>query len=141
MTVTGRHLSAMLLLLLLPLLACSSLDVSYSGQPEPNGSIPRGEDYSRRGKQRYPKYHGVVAVYRSKDEIRGRHYENLGKITAHSPQEHPDEQSELVLELQRIAAERGANAILLQSRDNEKDRKLNRLRARALRMQDGNIRH
>jgi hypothetical protein len=141
MTVTGRHLSAMLLLFLLPLLACSSLDVTYSGKPEPGGAIPRSEDYSRRGRQKYAKYYGVVAVYRSKAEIKGRHYENLGKITVRSRYEYPEEQSELVLELQRQAAERGANAILLLDQDDGKDSKLNRLRASALRMQDGNIRH
>lgn len=141
MTIRNRYLFQMLLLFLLPLLACSSLDVSYSGKPEPGGAIPRSEDYSRRGKQKYPRYYGVVAVYRSKAEIKGRHYENLGKITVRSRYEYPEEQSELVLELQRQAAERGANAILLQIKEDEIDRKLNRLRASALRMQDGNIRH
>ncbi len=141
MIIHRKHSFLAILLLLLPLMSCSSLDVSYSGKPEPGGVIPRSEDYSRRGKQKYAKYYGVVAVYRSKSEIRGRHYDNLGKITVRSRYEYPEEQSELVLELQRQAAERGANAILLLIKENEIDRKLNRLRASALRMQDGNIRH
>lgn len=136
MTFQVRKLIPLLMLLALPLLACSWLNFSYDSQPDRTGATPGRDDYSRRGDQRYPPYHGVVEVFRYESEFKGRRYENMGTVTAHSKLEYPDDQTELVFELQRRAADRGANAILILSNDNEKDRKLNRLRARALRMHD-----
>ena len=85
---------------------------------------------------RYAPYHGTVQVYRSRNELKNLHYETLGTVTTRSGYIYPDEEIEMVMDLQRQAADMGANAIVLLDGGNEKSKALNRLRADALRVVD-----
>lgn len=115
---------------------CGNVRLMHNGENLAEVRPASGDAFAVVRRGAYPPWRGAVTIYRSRDEIKDLRYEKLGLVTARSPHTHETDRAEMIIELQRQAADLGANAILLLEQDNEKDRAVGRLRAEALRVID-----
>ena len=114
--------------------SCEKAYFSHTSTPNRTRTPGRSDDFSHEGRNQYPPYTGFVAVYESEEQLKDYKYEVLGIVTATSRYEAPEEESYLLISLREKAAAMGANAILLIDRDEEEDKLLNRMKARAIRI-------
>ena len=114
--------------------SCERVYFTHTSTPNRTHTPGQTDDFSHEGRNKYPPYAGVVAVYESKEQLKEFKYEVLGLVTATSRYEVSEEESQLLISLQNKAAAMGANAILLIDRDQEGDKVLNRMKAQAIRI-------
>ena len=121
----------MLLVPVFLLLSCDSFYVSHNSNRK-NTSFPGDpETVSQTGRNQYPPYTGVVTVYGSKEEVKNLEYESLGKITTSARMA---EESEMLADLQRQAADIGANAIVLDNQKKGDNVAPSKMKAQAIRV-------
>ena len=121
----------MLLVPVFLLLSCDSFYVSHNSNRK-NTSFPGDpETVSQSGRNQYPPFTGVVAVYGSKEEVKNLEYESLGRVTTSA---RLVEEGEMLADLQRQAADLGANAIVLDNRKKGDNVAPSKMKAQAIRV-------
>lgn len=114
--------------------SCERVYFTHTSTPNRTHTPGQSDDFSHEGRNKYPPYTGVVAVYESEEQLKEFKYEVLGLVTVTSRYEAQEEESQLLISLQNKAAAMGANAILLIDREKEENKMLNRMKARAIRI-------
>ena len=127
-------LAALSILCLAVLGSCGRVYFTHSSTPNRINTPGQSDDFSHEGRNKYPPYTGVVAVYDSEEQLKEFKYEILGLVTATSRYEAQEEESQMLISLQNKAAAMGANAILLIERETEENKMANRMKAQAIRI-------
>jgi len=127
-------LAALSFLCLVALNSCERVYFTHSSTPNRIHTPGQSYDFSHEGRNKYPPYTGVVAVYESEEQLKEFKYEVLGLVTVSSRYEAPEDESQLLVSLQNKAAAMGANAILLIDREKDENKMLNRMKAQAIRI-------
>lgn len=113
------------------LLSCDSFYVSHNSDRKNTRFPGDPETVSQTGRNQYPPYTGSVTVYGSKEEVKNLEYESLGRVTANARMV---EEGEMIANLQRQAADIGANAIVLDNRKKGDNVAPSKMKAQAIRV-------